>query len=166
MGISIYTVADDRFFPGLMGLIASVRVHGHVGPIVVVDSGLTAAQLRSLASEATVIQSPGDLPSYYFKSIGPLERPDDVMLFVDADMLCLRPLDEIVERARSGSIVAFEDIGRPVYSDVIWRQWKDRLQLDDFEPGPYVNSGFFALPRARHGVLHGACRGTRQGRPE
>ena len=147
MGISIYTVADDRFFPGLVGLIASVRVHGHVGPIVVVDSGLTAAQLRSLASEATVIQSPGDLPSYYFKSIGPLERPDDVMLFVDADMLCLRPLDEIVEQARSGSIVAFEDIGRPVYSDVIWRQWKDRLQLDDFEPGPYVNSGFFALPR-------------------
>ena len=53
MGISIYTVADDRFFPGLMGLIASVRVHGHVGPIVVVDSGLTAAQLRSLVGRGS-----------------------------------------------------------------------------------------------------------------
>jgi hypothetical protein len=147
MSVSVYTVADNRFFPGLVGLVSSVRVNGHQGPIIVVDSGLTTAQVKALSREATVIRSPRDLPSYYLKPFGPVERPDDVMLFIDADMLCVRSLDELVEHASRGSIVVFEDIGRPVYSDAIWQQWRDRLELADFEPRPYINSGFFALPR-------------------
>ena len=69
------------------------------------------------------------------------------MLLIDADMLCVRPLDEIVERVRLGSIVAVEDIGRPGYSDAIWQQWQNRLQLGKLEPGVYANGGFFALPK-------------------
>src|SRR5262249_26374964 len=83
----------------------------------------------------------------YSKPLGPLERPDDVMLFIDADMLCVRPLDEIIERVRRGSIVVFEDIGRPGHTAATWRQWEKRLQLGALEPRTYVNGGLFALAR-------------------
>ena len=147
MSVSVYTVANERFFPGLAGLVSSLRVNGHVGPIVVVDSGLTRKQVRTLSNEITVIDPPRDLPSYYLKPCGPLETPDDVMLFIDADMLCVRPLDEIVANARRGAIVVFEDIGRPGYSGATWREWEERLHLGQLKPTTYVNSGFFALPR-------------------
>jgi hypothetical protein len=147
MGVSVYTIANERFFPGLIGLVSSLRVNGHVGPIVVLDSGLTSAQVRTLSTATTMIQSPHDMSSFYLKPYGPLEHPDDVMLLIDADMLCVRPLDEIVERVRLGSIVAVEDIGRPGYSDAIWQQWQNRLQLGKLEPGVYANGGFFALPK-------------------
>ena len=39
------------------------------------------------------------------------------MLFVDSDMLCVRPLDDIVERVRGGAVLAFEDLGRAGFSD-------------------------------------------------
>jgi hypothetical protein len=147
MSVSVYTVGDNRFFPGLVGLVSSLRVNGHDGPIIVVDSGLTTAQVQALSTETTVIGLPHDLPPLYLKPFGPLERPDDVMLVIDADMLCVRPLDEIVARVRLGTIVVFQDIGRPAFSDAIWRQWEERLQLGELEPRPYVNGGFFALPR-------------------
>jgi hypothetical protein len=147
MSISVYTIANDRFFPGLVGLISSLRVNGHVGPIVVVDSGLTSAQAKTLSPEVTLIPSPPDSPSLYLKPFGPLDRPDDVMLLIDADMLCVRPLTEIVEWARRGSVVAFEDIGRPDFSDATWQRWEERLGLGALEPRTYVNGGFFALPR-------------------
>ena len=59
------------------------------------------------------MQLPPDLPPIYAKPGAPLEHPDDVMLFLDADMLCVRPLDELVTAVRAGSILAIEDIGRP-----------------------------------------------------
>ena len=149
MSVSVYTVANDRFFPGLVGLVTSLRVNRHTGPIVVVDTGLTNAQVKSLSGEATVIQAPSNLSAHYAysKPLGPLELPDDVMLFIDADMLCVRPLDEIVQCVSSGSIVVFEDVGRPGHTIKTWRQWEERLQLGALEPRTYVNGGFFALPR-------------------
>ncbi len=147
MSTSIYTVANDRFFVGLLGLVSSVRVNGHDGPIVVVDGGLSRAQIEALSDHITRIPAPTDLPSHYLKAVGPLEVPDDVMLFVDADMLCVRPLDDIVERIGLGSIVAFEDLGRAGFSDSLWGQWDSRLGLGGLEPGVYVNGGFVGASR-------------------
>lgn len=150
MGVSVYTVANDRFFPGLVGLVTSLRVNGHTGPIVVVDTGLTPAQVEALSDAATLIQAPADLRKHYAfsKPFGPLERPDDLMLFIDADILCVRPLDEIINQVQLGSIVVFEDIGRPGQTAETWREWEERLQIGGLEPRTYVNGGFFAVPRA------------------
>jgi hypothetical protein len=147
MSVSVYTVANERFFPGLIGLVSSLRVNGHTGPIVVVDSGLASAQVNALSQEATIVRSPSDLSSLYLKPFGPLQHPDEVMLFIDADMLCVRPLDEIIERVRGGSIVVFEDPGRPGYSETTRSEWEARLELGPLVPGPYSNGGFFGLKR-------------------
>jgi hypothetical protein len=147
MSISIYTVANDRFFVGLLGLVSSARVNGHDGPIVVVDSGLRPEHIEVLSGHATFIPAPQNVPSHYLKAVGPLSQPDDIMMFVDSDMLCVRPFDDIVEKARAGSLVAFEDLGRAGFSDSLWSQWGDRLGLGRLEPGTYVNGGFVAAPR-------------------
>ena len=145
--VSVYTVANQDFFPGLLGLVSSLRFHGHEGPIVIADAGLTSAQAEGLSSEAVLVQPPPGLPPLFAKPVAPLEHPNDVMVFLDADMLCVRPLDEIVAGARGGSILAVEDIGRPGLSDEIWRQWEDRLELGPLRQTTYINSGFFALSR-------------------
>ena len=67
MSTSIYTVANDRFFVGLLGLVSSVRVNGHDGPIVVVDWGLTQHQIEVLSEHVTCIPAPRELPSHYRK---------------------------------------------------------------------------------------------------
>jgi hypothetical protein len=148
VSVSVYTVANARFYPGLVALVSSLRVQGHRGPIVVVDTGLTPSQIESLTDTTIIAATPDRSAHYaYAKPFGPMERPDDVMLLVDADMLCVRPLDDIVDLARSGSIVAIEDIGRPGLTERTWRQWAEHLQLGTLEPRTYVNGGFLALPR-------------------
>ena len=69
------------------------------------------------------------------------------MIFIDADILCVRPFGDLVARADEGAILAFEDIGRPGFSDELWAVWGRRLSLGPLEPGPYLNSGFLALSR-------------------
>jgi hypothetical protein len=145
--VSVYTVANQGFFPGLLGLVSSLRFHGHEGPIVIADAGLTSAQAEALSSEAVLVQLSPGLPPIYAKSVAPLEHPDDVMIFLDADMLCVRPLDELVVAARGGSILVVEDIGRPELSEDIWQQWEERLELGPLWQTTYINGGFFALPR-------------------
>jgi hypothetical protein len=127
--------------------MSSLRVHGHEGPIVIADAGLTSAQVDALSSQAVFVQLPPDLPPIYAKPVAPLEHPDDVMVFLDADMLCVRPLDEIVAAARGGAILAVEDIGRPGLTDETWRQWEEQLELGPLRQATYINSGFFALSR-------------------
>jgi hypothetical protein len=144
---SIYTVANDRFFVGLLGLVSSARANGHAGPIVVVDSGLTPEQISVLGEEITCVPAPREAPSHYLKAVGPLAHPDDVMLFIDSDILCVRPLDDIVDRVGAGAVVAFEDLGRAGYSDELWSQWAQRLALEGLEAGTYVNGGFVAAGR-------------------
>jgi hypothetical protein len=147
MTTAVYTVANDRFFVGLLGLVSSLRINGHDGSILVVDSGLQPPQIEALSDHVSFIPAPPDLPSHYLKAVGPLAQPADAMLFVDADMLCVRPLTGIVDSVRAGSIVAFEDIGRAEFSDALWAKWDDRLALGGLEPSVYVNGGFVAGPR-------------------
>jgi len=144
---SIYTVANDRFFVGLLGLVSSARANGHAGPIVVVDSGLTSRQIELLGDDITRVPAPREAPSHYLKAVGPLTHPDDVMLFIDSDTLCVRSLDDIVDRVRTGAVVAFEDIGRAGFSPALWNVWENRLSLQGLTPGTYVNGGFVAAPR-------------------
>ena len=147
MSVSVYTVANENFFPGLVGLVTSLRVHGHSGPVFVGDAGLKPEQAEAISRQAVIVQLPPDLPPVFAKSVVPLEHPDDVMIFLDADILCVRPLDPLIACARAGSILAVEDLGRVGLSQHMWRQWEERLDLGPLREASYINSGFFALPR-------------------
>jgi hypothetical protein len=147
LSVSVYTVANDGFFPGLVGLVTSLRVHGHSGPVIVGDAGLTREQAEAVSQEATIVQLPPDLPPTFAKTVAPLEHPDDVMIFLDADILCVRPLEALVARIRAGSTLAVEDMGRVGLSERMRRQWEDRLDLGPLRVASYINGGFFAFPR-------------------
>jgi hypothetical protein len=147
VSVSVYTVANEGFFPGLVGLITSLRVHGHEGPILVGDAGLTPENLEAISDETRIVELPPHLPATYAKSVAPLEHPDDVLICLDADILCVRPLDDLIARVRAGSIVAAEDMGRVGLCEDMWRQWEKRLELGPLREASYINGGFLALPR-------------------
>jgi hypothetical protein len=147
MSTTVYTVANERFFVGLLALVDSLRVNGYRGSIVVVDTGLLSAQRAALSDHVVFVAAPEGLPSHYMKVVGPLRHPDDVMVFIDADILCVRSLEEIIQRALDGAIVAFEDIGRVGYTDRLWGTWEELLSIGELEPATYVNSGFLAMSR-------------------
>ena len=147
LSVSVYTVANEAFFPGLVGLVTSLRVHGHSGPVIVGDSGLNPEQAEAISHEALIVQLPPDLPPTFAKTVAPLGHPDDVMISLDADILCVRPLDDLIARTSAGSILAVEDMGRVGLSESMWRQWEQRLDLGPLRVASYINGGFFALPR-------------------
>jgi hypothetical protein len=65
------------------------------------------------------------------------------MVLIDADLIATRPLTELIERAASGRIVAFQnDIDRFV------PEWGDLLELGELRRQPYLCSAFVAMPRS------------------
>ena len=45
---TFFTVADERFFPGAVCLLNSLRLSGNDAELVILDAGLTDAQRRRL----------------------------------------------------------------------------------------------------------------------
>ena len=90
MDARFYSIANSAYFFGLVGLINSVRASGHSDPFVVVDTGLTASQRALLDEHAEIIDGPSDVPALFLKDIGMRARPADVMIYLDADVLCVR----------------------------------------------------------------------------
>ncbi len=68
-GAAFYCVADERYFLGAAALISSLRLHGHTEPIFLLDCGLTPAQRRMLAREATIVAGEPDTPPYLLKTV-------------------------------------------------------------------------------------------------
>ena len=59
---SFYCVADQRYFPGAVALVNSIRLVGHREPIVLLDCGLTPAQRRLLEPEVELVTRPPGTP--------------------------------------------------------------------------------------------------------
>jgi hypothetical protein len=53
--ITFFTICNEAYFPGLVGLINSLRLVGHDSPIVVGDCGLTPEQRAVLADHCTPV---------------------------------------------------------------------------------------------------------------
>ncbi len=136
-----YTVANAPYFLGTVALLNSLRRVGEDGALVVVDCGLTEAQRELLATRATVIDTDAGLHPLLQKARGPLACPAKVMVFIDADILVTRSLDKIIDQARTGRVVVFEDYGNP---DRYFAEWSS-LGLGKVPRRPYVNSGLFAF---------------------
>ncbi|MGY1618366.1 hypothetical protein ACI797_16625 [Geodermatophilus sp. SYSU D00691] len=145
-GTAFYTVADARFFPGVAALLNSLRLAGHDEPLFVVDAGLTEQQRERLAPHVTVLPAPTDEEAVLLAPTGPLQVPADVAVLVDADIVVLRSLSEVVEQARAGRVTAFLNI--PPNDDRSFPDWGPALDLGEIRPQPYVNAGLVAVPAA------------------
>jgi hypothetical protein len=122
MKAAFYTVSDDRFFLGAVGLVNSLRLMGHDEPIFVLDCGLTDAQRDLLAGEAELVGGPTDVPGNLLKGMAPQARPAETMVLVDADMIVTRSLGDLIERAARGEVLAFGtgmDRFRPEWGELL-----------------------------------------------
>ena len=137
MNVAFYCVADARYFLGAVGLVNSLRLLGHDEPVVLLDCGLTDEQRELLGAEAELIEAPEGIPPTLLKTVAPLERPADVMVLLDTDLVVTRPLTELVELAAEGKVVAFsKGVDRWV------PEWGDVLGLGEVPPRTYLD---FAL---------------------
>jgi hypothetical protein len=140
---AFYTVADAKYFPGLVALLNSMRLVGHDEPLFVVDAGLTAGQRVALGEQVTLIPRPSDAPSIFLAPTGPLVQPADVTVLVDADIIIVRPLHDLIESARAGKVVGFVD--EAPNDKRAFSQWESVLGLGPLRRQPYVNAGLLVV---------------------
>ena len=116
---AFYTVADGHHFIGAVALLNSLRLTGHAEPVGV--------------------------PPVYMAPLGPLARAADVARIIDADIIVLRPLTQLVESAARGRVVRF--VNDPPNHERFFPDWAARLGLGVLRRRPYLNAGLFVLPR-------------------
>lgn len=149
---AFYTVADRRFFPGLVALLNSIRLVGHDEPLFVVDAGLTAEQRELLGDRVTLVPAPSPpLPAVFLAPVGPQQHPAEVAVLIDADIIVTRPLGELIEAARGGRVVGFTDC--PDNGDRFFPAWASALGLGPLRRQPYLNAGLLIFPHSLSGRL-------------
>ena len=140
---AFYCVANRDYFLGAVGLVNSLRLVGHAETIFLLDCGLTAEQRRLLEPEVTLVSGPGDRPPWLLKTVVPLERPAEVMVLLDVDMVSTRSLTPLIESAARGHLVAFRN---PV--DRFVPEWGELLELGTARRREYVSSAAICVERA------------------
>lgn len=140
--LAFYCVTGRDFFPGAVAMLNSLRLLGHGEPVFVLDCGMDAWQRELLAAEATIVPAPSDVPPSVLKLVLPLSQPADIMVLLDADVIVTRPLDEPIEQAALGRLVAFEN-DRPRF----FAEWSRLLDLPPVRPTPYVTSSAVLVGR-------------------
>ncbi|MGI8461997.1 MAG: hypothetical protein ACR2OC_10240, partial [Solirubrobacterales bacterium] len=133
---AFYSVADERYFLGAVGMINSLRLHGHDEPILLVDCGLTTPQRELLAGETTIVPAPEGVAPYLLKTVAPSAHPARVMVLIDTDMIVTRSLGGLIEEAAQGRVIAFEND-----SDRFVAEWGEALELGPIGRRPYVSVG-------------------------
>lgn len=124
---AFYTVADRRFFPGVVGLLNSLRLVGHEEQLYVLDAGLTREQRAALAPHCTVVpRAPERLSSpLLYKPYPRLLEAEGVVVIVDSDLIVSRSMAEVIDAARAGRICAFADPVR----DYWFAEWEEVFAL-------------------------------------
>jgi hypothetical protein len=143
-----FTIADSRYFLGAAALVNSLVLTGNEGTIVVVDSGLEPWQRERLARVVSVSDAtwPTGLPPAFFKAHIAPQIHDDVVVYLDSDMIVTDSLDEVVSLSAAGRFCAAPDNQPARY----FEEWKELLSLSQpLRRQTYVNAGFFALAPAR-----------------
>jgi lipopolysaccharide biosynthesis glycosyltransferase len=137
---AFYCVCDSRYFVGAVGMINSLRLLGHGEPIYLLDCGLEDWQRRVAAPEAKIESATRSVAPHLQKASLALSHPANAMVLIDADVVATRSLAPLIERAREGKVVAFEnDIDRFV------PEWGELLELGELRRQPYLCSAFVAM---------------------
>jgi hypothetical protein len=142
---AFYTVADRRHFIGAVALLNSLRLAGHTEPICLVDAGLTDAQREMLDEHMSLLAPPVEMPPVYMAPLGPLARPADVAIIIDADIIVLRTLTPLVDLAAHQRVVGF--VNDPPNHVRFFPEWATLLGLRFLRHRPYLNAGLFVIPR-------------------
>ena len=140
---AFYCVADERYFPGAVALVNSLRLVGHREPVFVLDTGLTPRERALLEPQATIVDGPSDVPPWLLKTVAPLAHPAAAMVLLDADLVATRSLAPLIERAAAGSLVAFRN---PV--DRFVAEWGALLDLGPVRRRDYLSSAAIAVERS------------------
>lgn len=139
MNAAFYCVSEERYFLGAVAMINSLRLLGHTEPVHLLDVGLTRVQRQAIEAEVVVVDPPPgfELEPFMAKAIAPIAEPAEVMILIDVDMIAIRALDELVERARRGRVIA-----PALPMERFFAEWGDLTGLGPARPGlQYVTSG-------------------------
>ncbi len=142
--VSFYTITDERFFVGTVGMLNSLRLMGHEQRVVVLDCGLSERQRDLLGSECELVTLPEARATNptLFKPYANLLRPRGLVVVLDSDLIITRPLDAVLEAASNGHICACAD----PESGRWFAEWEQLFELP-CRPRrqTYVNAGFLAF---------------------
>ena len=139
---AFYTMADSRFFLGVVALLNSLRLVGHDEPLFLLDCGLEPDQRSLLEPHARVVSSDSSLSPILQTGAMVLSHPASVMVLLDADLIVTRSLSPLLDGAAAGKIVAVAD-GVP---NRFHPEWGELLGLGPLRRQTYVNNGLVALP--------------------
>ena len=146
-GVRFFTIADASYFPGLVGLVNSLRLHGQTEPITVLDLGLSGDQRTVLHEQCEfVVPSPDMLRHpWLMHPYACALRPADTVVYIDSDIIVTSPLDKIIASSGKGRICVFGDAPHTRW----FAQWEQIFGLR----GPprqqmYINAGFLAFSTA------------------
>ena len=148
---TFFTVANDRFFPGVACLLNSLRVSGNDVELVILDTGLSEAQRRRLEPHARLVSPPGEVLGAHLllKSFPHTLAPEGTVVIIDSDMIVTRSLEPVLERAEAGQVCMFADIEDQRHRFV--PEWEDAFGLTaPLRPAHYMNAGFIALSTRHH----------------
>lgn len=150
--VTVFTIADQAFLPGLAGLVNSLRAARFTGAIVV-GSPTPIAELEGVENVRTVMLPPDGSWVGAWKAHLLLHEGGERFVFFDADIVLgdLEGFERVLELADTAPVLALEGLVSP--SDPRRLRWAARLGLSrpTRDAWSYFNSGFLAgrLPRDR-----------------
>jgi hypothetical protein len=138
MNVAFFCVSNHRHFIGAVALLNSLREVGHNEPFYLVDCGITDRQRELVSDYTTLIPAAEDVAPTMLKLLGPLHVDPDIAIVLDADIIAVRPLTDLIGP-------------KPVVflNDWTWRfesEWI-RLGYGRLSRIPYLNAGQMILPR-------------------
>lgn len=136
---AFFCISNEQHFLGLAALVNSLWDVGHHERIYVTDCGLSEAQRQSLPGHVTLIPAPSGYAPTLLKTYGPLAIDPDVAILLDADVIVLRPMTELIR----DKAIFFRD---PL-SERFHPEWS-RLGFCPLRPKPYVSAGHVVIPRS------------------
>ena len=141
---AFYCVANSAHFVGVVALLNSLRLVGHTEPFYVLDCGLSASQRLTLEPQATIVRSTRSAPPVMLKAVVPLQHPAQVMVLLDADVIILKPLNDLIAKAAKGHVVAFANDDATRY----YEEWGSLFGFGSPRRQTYVNFGHVLLPHS------------------
>ncbi len=144
-----FTITNARFFCGTVGLLNSLRLTGHTGELVVLDTGLDEAQRRRLSPHVTLVRPGADRAGNptMFKAFPSTLEPRGTIVIINSDMLVTHSFEGMFRTAEEGRICLYGD---PTQRVRWFAEWQDLFGLS-LAPRrePYLNAGFVVFSTAR-----------------
>ena len=139
-----YTISDAEFFLGTVMLLNSLRLTRNEGNLVVLDAGLDSFQRTLLERHVDIVDipkkiagTPGSMKPYPY-----LVGASGTVVLIDSDIVVTGLLDDTLELAREGQIVA-----APAWCEANrtrwFAEWEPTLKLRaPLRREDWVNAGF------------------------